>query len=118
MVRLLRGSVSRVVAIGGAASTREFAAGYKVSGIAHILQSLSAKVCKDLDLAAAGLQPGPTIDTIALDRQEKGQGQVSAIQELEQQGMSVISIIKLEHILEYHGFSLPQSDEETGPWNT
>lgn len=39
--------------------------------------------------------------TIALDRQEKGQGQVSAIQELEQQGISVISIIRLEHILEY-----------------
>jgi orotate phosphoribosyltransferase len=42
-----------------------------------------------------------TAVTIALDRQEKGQGQMSAIQELEQQGMSVISIIKLEHILEY-----------------
>jgi len=39
--------------------------------------------------------------TIALDRQEKGQGEVSAIQELEQQGLQVISIIKLEHILEY-----------------
>jgi len=42
-----------------------------------------------------------TAVTIALDRQEKGQGQVSAIQELEQQGLSVVSIIKLEHILEY-----------------
>jgi orotate phosphoribosyltransferase len=39
--------------------------------------------------------------TIALDRQEKGQGEVSAIQELEQQGLQVVSIIKLEHILEY-----------------
>jgi orotate phosphoribosyltransferase len=39
--------------------------------------------------------------TIALDRQEKGQDEVSAIQELEQQGLQVISIIKLEHILEY-----------------
>ena len=39
--------------------------------------------------------------TIALDRQEKGQGEVSAIQELEQQGLQVISIIKLEHILEH-----------------
>ena len=39
--------------------------------------------------------------TIALDRQEKGQGEISAIQELEQQGIGVISIIKLEHILEY-----------------
>jgi len=42
-----------------------------------------------------------TAVTIALDRQEKGLGQLSAIQELEQQGLSVVSIIKLEHILEY-----------------
>ena len=39
--------------------------------------------------------------TIALDRQEKGQGEVSAIQELEQQGLQVVSIIRLQHILEY-----------------
>ena len=39
--------------------------------------------------------------TIALDRQEKGLGEVSAIQELERDGLEVISIIKLEHILEY-----------------
>jgi orotate phosphoribosyltransferase len=39
--------------------------------------------------------------TIALDRQEKGLGELSAIQELEQQGVRVISIIKLDHILEY-----------------
>ncbi len=39
--------------------------------------------------------------TIAVDRQEKGQGQTSAIQELEQHGLEVISIIKLDHILEY-----------------
>ena len=42
-----------------------------------------------------------TAVTIALDRQEKGQGQLSAIQELEQHGISVVSIIKLEHVLEY-----------------
>ena len=42
-----------------------------------------------------------TAVTIALDRQEKGQGETSAIQELEQQGLQVISIIKLDHILEY-----------------
>ena len=39
--------------------------------------------------------------TIALDRQEKGLGERSAIQDLEQQGLRVISIIKLDHILEY-----------------
>ena len=39
--------------------------------------------------------------TIALDRQEKGQGEVSAIQELEQRGLRVVSIIRLDHIMEY-----------------
>jgi orotate phosphoribosyltransferase len=39
--------------------------------------------------------------TIALDRQEKGLGELSAIQELEQRGLRVISIIQLDHILEY-----------------
>ncbi len=39
--------------------------------------------------------------TIALDRQEKGLGELSAIQELEQRGMQVVSIVRLEHILEY-----------------
>ena len=42
-----------------------------------------------------------TAVTIALDRQEKGQGERSAIQELEQNGLQVVSIIALEHILEY-----------------
>ena len=39
--------------------------------------------------------------TIALDRQERGQGSLSAIQELEQSGIEVISIVKLDHIVEY-----------------
>ena len=39
--------------------------------------------------------------TIALDRQEKGSGETSAIQELEQRGLEVVSIVRLEHILEY-----------------
>ena len=39
---------------------------------------------------------------IALDRQERGQGDRSAIQEVEQtHGINVISIIKLEHLLAY-----------------
>jgi len=50
--------------------------------------------------------------TIALDRQEKGLGQVSAIQELEQRGLSVVSIIKLEHILEYLDASGDQSHRD------
>ncbi len=39
--------------------------------------------------------------TIALDRQEKGQGELSAIEELEQQGIQVIPIIKLADIISY-----------------
>ena len=39
---------------------------------------------------------------IALDRQERGQGERSAIQEIEENlGIKVASIVKLEHLLEY-----------------
>ena len=39
---------------------------------------------------------------IALDRQEKGQGELSAIQEVEQSfGIPVVSIINLNHIIHY-----------------
>ena len=39
--------------------------------------------------------------TIALDRQEKGQGKHSAIQDIEALGLSVIPIIRLADILQY-----------------
>jgi orotate phosphoribosyltransferase len=39
--------------------------------------------------------------TIALDRQEKGQGDKSAIEELRQQGINVIPIIQLSDIMTY-----------------
>ena len=54
--------------VGGGASTRNFADGFKVSGLAHILHSLNPKICKELDLIGAGLKPGSAIDTISLDR--------------------------------------------------
>ena len=54
--------------IGGGASTISFAEGYKVSGLAHILHCLNPKVCKDLDLAGAGLETGTPVNTITLDR--------------------------------------------------
>ena len=39
---------------------------------------------------------------VALDRQEKGKGQLSAIQEVEQNfGIAVVSIINLSHIVDY-----------------
>ncbi|MEL7561159.1 orotate phosphoribosyltransferase [Stutzerimonas chloritidismutans] len=41
---------------------------------------------------------------IALNRQERGQGQLSAIQEVEQDyGMPVVSIVSLEQVLEFLG---------------
>ena len=50
---------------------------------------------KDTDAEVSGI-------LVAIDRQEKGNGELSAIQEVEQEyGVSVSSIIKLEHILEY-----------------
>ena len=51
-------------------------------------------------IAAAGAKPAGVI--IALDRQEKGTGELSAIQEVEQQyTIPVLSIIKLEHLITY-----------------
>ncbi len=39
--------------------------------------------------------------TIAPDRQEKGQGEYSAIEELEQRGIHVIPIVRLDQVLEF-----------------
>jgi orotate phosphoribosyltransferase len=39
--------------------------------------------------------------TIALDRQEKGQGELSAIQELELLGVQIITIIRLDDIVQH-----------------
>ena len=51
-------------------------------------------------IAAAKAKPAGVI--IALDRQEKGTGELSAIQEVEQQyNIPVLSIIKLEHLITY-----------------
>ncbi len=41
--------------------------------------------------------------TVALDRQEKGQGELSAIQELEEDGIKVVPIIRLQHIIDHLG---------------
>lgn len=49
---------------------------------------------------AAGATPAATL--IALDRQEKGKGELSAIQEVERDfGMQVVSIISLADLVEY-----------------
>ena len=51
-------------------------------------------------IAAAKAKPAGVI--IALDRQEKGTGELSAIQEVEQEyAIPVLSIIKLEHLITY-----------------
>lgn len=41
--------------VGGAAVTREFAPGYRVSGVAHLLHGLNPTVARDLNLARHGL---------------------------------------------------------------
>jgi orotate phosphoribosyltransferase len=51
-------------------------------------------------IRTAGAEPVGVV--IALDRQERGQGQLSAIQEAEQRhGLRVYSIIQLDHLVEY-----------------
>ena len=51
-------------------------------------------------IAAVNAKPAGVI--IALDRQEKGTGELSAIQEVEQQyDIPVLSIVKLEHLITY-----------------
>jgi orotate phosphoribosyltransferase len=77
--------------------------GAEISGRVMIIDDVitaGTAIREAIDLIEA-LGARVTAVTIALDRQEKGLGQMSAIQELEQQGLSVVSIIKLEHILEY-----------------
>ncbi|KZX81244.1 orotate phosphoribosyltransferase, partial [Oleiphilus sp. HI0009] len=51
-------------------------------------------------IKAAGAEPAGVI--IALDRQEKGQGELSAIQEVERDfNIPVLSIVNMDHILDF-----------------
>lgn len=72
-------------------------AGTAIRQSMSLIESLGAKV---------------TAVTIALDRQEKGQGDKSAIQELSDQGMQVIPIIRLKDIMSYLQQSGQQSQLE------
>lgn len=56
---------------GGGISDHHFAEGYRVSGLAHVLQPLNPTIIKDLDLASAGLVPGVAINTISLGHDER-----------------------------------------------
>jgi len=51
-------------------------------------------------IESAGAEPAGVV--IGLDRQERGAGELSAIQELEQNhGIAVLSIIQMHHIIDY-----------------
>ncbi len=53
--------------VGGAAVTREFTPGYKVSGVAHLLHGLHPTIARELDLARYGLDlKAPRIATRSL----------------------------------------------------
>ena len=53
--------------VGGGAVTREFAPGYKVSGVAHLLHGLHPTIARDLNLARHGLDlAGQRISTRSL----------------------------------------------------
>jgi len=59
-------------------------------------------------IKAAGAEPAGVV--IALDRQEKGRGELSAIQEVERDyGIPVVSIIKLDNLLTF----LQQNSQDT-----
>jgi orotate phosphoribosyltransferase len=54
----------------------------------------------------------PVAAAISLDRQERGKGRLSAIQEIEQElGLDVISIICLEDLVEFLASSVEMKDE-------
>jgi phytoene dehydrogenase-like protein len=53
---------------GGGVSNHQFAEGYQVAGLAHVLYPLHPKISKELELATAGLVTGEAIDTISLAR--------------------------------------------------
>lgn len=56
--------------VGGAAVTREFAPGFKVSACAHLSYLLDARIAKELDLARHGLSSAhENLKTVALQRE-------------------------------------------------
>ena len=60
-------------------------------------------------IKSAGAQPAAVL--IGLNRQEKGQGDISAIQEVEKTfGIPVVSIINLNHIIDYLESQPDQAD--------
>lgn len=54
--------------VGGGASTREFADGFRTSGLAQVCYPLHPKIARDIGLDAKGSKPGVGIDTISLGR--------------------------------------------------
>jgi orotate phosphoribosyltransferase len=77
--------------------------GAKIAGRVMIIDDVitAGTAIREAISLIEALGGSPCAVTIALDRQEKGLGEQSAIQELQQRGLQVISIIKLDHILEY-----------------
>ncbi|HYL02523.1 MAG TPA: NAD(P)/FAD-dependent oxidoreductase [Steroidobacteraceae bacterium] len=70
--------------VGGAAVTREFAPGFRVSACAHLLHLMPARLMRELDLPAHGLRLTTTpLPTVALSRQGPhltlGDGELGAL---------------------------------------
>ena len=58
--------------VGGAAVTREFAPGFKVSACAHLSYLLDARIARELDLARHGLASArDNLKTVALQRADE-----------------------------------------------
>ncbi|QFY88571.1 orotate phosphoribosyltransferase [Magnetovirga frankeli] len=80
--------------------------GHALSGRVLIIDDVitaGTAIRESMDIIQAQ-QARPAGVVIALDRQERGQGQRSAIQEVEQEfGIPVISIVTLDQLVEYLG---------------
>ena len=78
--------------------------GHELSGRVLIIDDVitaGTAIRESMDIIRAqGAEPAAVV--IALDRQERGQGERSAIQEVEQEyGLPVAAIVRLEHIIGY-----------------
>jgi len=86
--------------VGGAAITREFAPGFRVSAAAHLLNLLDKDIRKDLALDSQGLRMAKkTMDTIALDR--NGQHLTFSADKVSGEGVSAQDKTAM---MEYHRF--------------
>ena len=74
----------------------------KFFAIPHIHSNFKTAIREVMAMIEAAPEAKAAAALIALDRQEKGQGELSAIQEVERDfGIKVVSIVNLNQVLDY-----------------